>query len=137
MSVLSILIQLHAFLADRRLHYADGLGSVERAKQLIATHRCAAAGCSHLGLTAPWPPLDHHVGGAKPSKRIICRPCGAVALVNLKDDEDVCTAEELAREFPVQVKDKERKKGRSALRGVSHVNCLRASTHAVTSLVSP
>ena len=34
---------------------------------------------SSEGKAAPWPPLDHHVGGAKPSKRIICRPCGAGA----------------------------------------------------------
>ena len=45
MSVLSILVQLHAFLSCERLHYMDGMGSMDRALQGMRAFECA--GCTH------------------------------------------------------------------------------------------
>ena len=118
MSVLSVLIQLHAFLADHRMHYMDGMGSMNVARSSMLAFHCTA--CSHRG-SEPWPPTEHHASHTKPAKRIVCRPSGTFALAC---DADVTSTDDaLTRRFPYEAKIKPEGqwKARPSLAGQSQI----------------
>ena len=79
MSVLSILLQLQSFLTLKKLHYAEGMGTMQRALGAMGEFVCPAVGCSHRGSVEPWPALREHATLDAP-RRLVCRPCGSVGL---------------------------------------------------------
>lgn len=77
MSVLSILLQLQSFLTLKKLHYAEGMGSMQHAMDAMDKFVCPAAGCSHRGSADPWPAPRERATHDAP-RRLVCRPCGTV-----------------------------------------------------------
>jgi len=80
MSVLSILIQLQAFLTTKKLHYSGAMefqGSMDRSLRQMADFECKK--CTHHGAAAPWPVRREKADCAPPPARLVCRPCGTVA----------------------------------------------------------
>jgi len=77
MSVLSILLQLQSFLTLKKLHYAEGMGSMQRALGEMSEFVCPAVGCSHRGASEPWPAPRERRTHSVP-RRLVCRPCGTI-----------------------------------------------------------
>jgi len=83
MSVMSVLLQLQSFITDTKLHYAHSDATAitrTRANALMSEFTCVVAGCSHSG-EEPWPPRQSEcIPRAAVEKRIVCLPCGSIAL---------------------------------------------------------
>ena len=83
MSVLSILVQLQSFLTYEKLHYTGNTGmgferSMDRALETMANFECKK--CTHHGVKAAWPARRQQADCPSPPMRLVCRPCGTIAL---------------------------------------------------------
>ena len=80
MSVHSILLQLDALLTDERLMSDGGWGMhVPIHRAIEEMHRFSCTGCCHSGLAA-WPPVQDPTSDMPHATRMVCRPCGTIAL---------------------------------------------------------
>lgn len=77
MTVLSILLQLQSFLFSEKLQYMDGMGNMERARELMAAFECTRSG--HKQGFA-WPPRRDENPRPSTQRRLVCKPCGTVAV---------------------------------------------------------
>ena len=86
MSVLSILLQLQSFLSSEKLQYAEGMGSMERAREYMARFECA--GCPHnlLSNANPWPARADTASRPPTRRRLVCKPCGMPTISLLPTD---------------------------------------------------